>query len=59
MAEKDGSQFLGYVAAGSIITPELMVELMQGRGARQPFDLELKPNPDNILEIQANAVPKG
>lgn len=47
-----GSEFVGYVPAGTVVTPELMQQLMrmaafhqESNGARMPYDFDLKANP--------------
>lgn len=54
-----GSTFLGYIPAGTVVTQQLIDQMMQGLGARQPFDLDLKANNPKNLEVQSNGVRKG
>lgn len=39
---RHGHEFAGYVPNGTIVTQELLNELMSGSGARQPYDIDLK-----------------
>jgi hypothetical protein len=57
---REGSQFMGYVPNGTVITGKLISEMQQGRGARQPFDLDLKANviEPNDLKIVTGSHPQ-